>query len=90
MLILWISLALIFGVLIGVVFSGKISKALKSLETTIDAKLTAIETAVKAQVVHTNLTVGSALKSHEDYVEEIAAKVFAKLKAAETTIAAKL
>ena len=38
------------GVLVGVIFSGKIGAALKSLETAIVTKLTAIETAIKGKL----------------------------------------
>jgi ABC-type lipoprotein release transport system permease subunit len=41
---------LLVGVVVGVVFSGRIGTAVKSLETTIETKLTAIEAAIKAKI----------------------------------------
>jgi hypothetical protein len=83
MFVLWISFTAIVGVTVGSLFSGKISKAVKSLETTVETRLTNIQTAIREPFIHSQFMAGTALKSEEEYVEEIATKVLAKLKAAE-------
>jgi len=89
MFVLWISITAIVGVIVGALFSGKISKAVESLETTVETRLIAIETAIKARFAHAELESGAVLKCKDgfldEFVEEIAAKVLAKLKAAEQT-----
>jgi hypothetical protein len=50
MVILWVCIAAVAGVGVGVVFSGKIGTAIKSLETTIETRLLALEAAIKAKL----------------------------------------
>jgi hypothetical protein len=81
MIFFWFVVVFVTGVILGVVFNGKIGAAVKSLETTLIFRLAAIEAAIKELFASAELTAGAAIKSDEKYVEEIAAKVMAKLKA---------
>jgi hypothetical protein len=81
MIFLWFVAVFVVGVVLGAVFNGKIGAAVKSLETTLEAKLAAIETAIEKPFGSAELVAGAALKTDAEYVEEIAAKVMAKLKA---------
>ena len=50
MIFLWFVAVFVIGVVLGAVFNGKIGAAVKSLETTLEAKLDGIETAIKAKL----------------------------------------
>jgi hypothetical protein len=50
MIFFWFVVVFVTGVILGVVFNGKIVAAVKSLETTIETRLIAIETAIKAKL----------------------------------------
>jgi len=50
MIFFWFVVVFVTGVILGVVFSGKIAAELKSLKLTLEAKLSAIETAIKAKI----------------------------------------
>jgi len=81
MIFLWFVAVFMIGVILGAVFNGKIGAAVKSLEATLITRLYAIETAIGKPFGSAELVAGAALKTDAEYVEEIAAKVMAKLKA---------
>lgn len=76
-------LFLVIGVFIGVIFGSRIADAVESFEQTVAVRLKAIELYLGDLFPKGELIASAELKSTDEYVDEIAEKVIAKLKAGE-------